>query len=97
MMEKHQAKDLQCQITGKQINRTTGEHKMIKGSWGGEAGETSFYQSHSLSMQLLPRLSCWRSSNVEFSLHVEMWDYLLALHSVLQRWICKGNNTHLCI
>lgn len=35
MTEKIKAKALQCQITGKQINNKTGEHKRIKESWGG--------------------------------------------------------------
>lgn len=52
MMEKHQAKDLQCQITGKQINRRTGEHKMIKGSWGGERQEKQVSTRHTVSLYI---------------------------------------------
>lgn len=50
----------------------------------------SFYQPHSLSIHMLLGLSHWCGSNVEFTFHVEISDYLLALHSVLQRWVCKG-------
>ena len=58
----------------------------------------SFYQSHSLSMNMLPGLSCWCGSNIEFTLHVEIWDNLLALHSVLHRGgYAKATILILCI
>jgi len=89
-MEKTQAKDLQCQITGKQTSRT-GEYERIIGSQGGERQEKSVSTSDSFSKHMLPGLSCWCGSNVEFTLRVEIW--VLALPSVLERWVCKGSNT----